>query len=231
MAHRILIVEDEKALVMALQDRLESEGYQCEARYDGIRGELEASEGSYSCIILDVMLPHRDGFQVCRNIRTMGIQTPVIMLTARDTNIDTVLGLKLGADDYLAKPFDMQVLLARIEAVIRRSESGSRQPRDPELYSFGPFTLDTVNQVLLCDGDHIPLNATEYRLLNYLAVHEGSTVARERLLEEVWGYELLVTTRTVDVHIARLRQKLGEGQVPRYLKTVHGIGYRFDANG
>lgn len=231
MTRRILIIEDEKALVMALQDRLESEGYVCEARHDGFRGELEAETGSYACIILDVMLPQRDGFQVCRNIRKKGNTTPIIMLTARDTNIDTVMGLKLGADDYMAKPFDMQVLLARIEALIRRSETGVSQHKGSGPYAFGRFILDTARQVLNRDGKPVPMNATEYRLLSYLVMNEGTTLTREQLLEKVWGYELMVTTRTVDVHIARLRQKLEEGHVPRYLKTVRGSGYRFDMHG
>lgn len=216
---------------MALEDRLESEGYHVEARYDGIQGESEAVRGVYSCIILDIMLPGRDGFQVCRNIREKGIKTPVLMLTARDTTIDTVMGLKLGADDYLAKPFDMQVLLARIESLLRRSITPSTAGSQKDRHTFGTFALDTKGQVLTCSGKPVPLNATEYLLLRYLADHEGNIVSRLKLLEEVWGYEMQVSTRTVDVHIARLRQKLGEGTVPRYIKTVRGMGYRFDSRG
>ncbi len=230
MNNPILVIEDEKALVMALQDRLESEGYQVEARYNGINGEAEAIAGTYSCIILDVMLPGRDGFQVCRNIREKGIITPILMLTARDTSIDTVMGLKLGADDYLAKPFDMQVLLARIESLLRRSASSQNTGTRKGRHTFGPFVLDTEQQLLTCHGSSVPLNATEYQLLRYLAEHEGSTVSRVKLLEEVWGYELQVSTRTVDVHIARLRQRLGEGTVPRYIRTVRGMGYRFTSS-
>lgn len=227
MGNSILIIEDEKALVMALQDRMEIEGYRVEARYDGINGEIEALKGTYSCIILDVMLPRRDGFQVCRNIRDSNVQTPILILTARDTSIDTVMGLKLGADDYLAKPFDMQVLLARIEALMRRSIPQINCTNSPKIYTFGVFTLDMENQKLTCGENLIPLNATEYQLLCYLVEHKGSIITREKLLDEVWGYETQVTTRTVDVHIARLRQKLGEGQVPKYIKTLRRMGYRF----
>lgn len=224
MDKTILIVEDEKALVMALQDRLESEGYQVDVSYNGKEGESKALKGSYSCIILDVMLPGMDGFQICNSLRREGIQTPILFLTARNTSIDTVLGLKLGADDYLAKPFDMHVLLARIEALLRRYPQQSKQSH----IGFGPFVLDKEKQELRCNGKPIDINATEFQLLLYLVDHEGSTVSREKLLDDVWGYKLLVSTRTVDVHIARLRQKLNEGQIPTYIKTVRRMGYRFE---
>jgi DNA-binding response OmpR family regulator len=227
MDKRILIIEDEKALVMALQDRLESEGYTTASAYDGISGETMAMAETFSCIILDVMLPQKDGFQVCKSLRDRKISTPILMLTARDTSIDTVMGLKLGADDYVAKPFDMQVLLARVEALVRRTpanlEKGSIKP-----YCFGPFTLDRESKELYRFDTHIALNATEYQLLCYLVDHEGKTIARETLLDEVWGYELLVSSRTVDVHIARLRQKLDEGHIPHYIKTIRRMGYRFE---
>ena len=227
MDKKILIIEDEKALVMALQDRLESEGYTIVAAYDGLRGETIAMSDAFACIILDVMLPQKDGFQVCKSLRERKISTPILMLTARDTNIDTVMGLKLGADDYVAKPFDMQVLLARVEALVRRNPAKLNSSQ-MEKYCFGPFTLDRESKELYCEDERIGLNATEYQLLSYLVDHEGKTIAREKLLDEVWGYELLVSSRTVDVHIARLRQKLDEGQIPHYIKTIRKMGYRFE---
>jgi DNA-binding response OmpR family regulator len=229
MDKRILIIEDERALVMALEDRLESEGYRIEAAYDGIEGESKAAQGVYDCILLDVMLPQKDGFQVCKALRDRGLKTPILMLTARDTTIDMVMGLKLGADDYLAKPFDMQVLLARIEALLRRNPSSAAHPSAGR-FCFGPFTLDTSRRQLHHNDEPVALNATEYQLLCYLVDHEGTTIAREKLLDEVWGYELMVSSRTVDVHIARLRQKLNEGQIPQYIKTIRRMGYRFENN-
>lgn len=232
MADRILIVEDEQGLVMSLQDRLENEGYEVVAKTDGVRGELEAMQGGYACIILDVMLPERDGFQVCRNLRQNGVGTPVLMLTARSTPIDTVMGLKLGADDYLTKPFDMQILLARVEALIRRSGTiesgrGDGAADEPGLFSFGEFTLDTEKQILIRSQDVISLNAQEYRLLRYLVTHADRILSRQKLLDEVWGYDAVTTTRTVDVHVARLRQKLDDQETPRYLLTIRGLGYKF----
>ncbi len=228
MAEKILIIEDEKGLVMALQDRLESEGYRVDSRFDGKSGEAAAESTEYDCIILDIMLPQRDGFQVCKNLREAGRTTPILMLTARSANFDTVLGLRIGADDYLVKPFDTQVLLARIEALIRRS----RQDRDGEgsggEYRFGKFRLDIEGNTLYRGNNIVALNAQEYRLLKYLIEKEGKTIQREKLLDDVWGYDNMTSTRTVDVHIARLRQKLGESEVPRHLITVRGLGYRFD---
>jgi two-component system, OmpR family, alkaline phosphatase synthesis response regulator PhoP len=232
MAERILIVEDEQGLVMSLRDRLENEGYEVVAKTDGVRGELAAMQGGFVCIILDVMLPERDGFQVCRNLRQKGVGTPILMLTARSTAIDTVMGLKLGADDYCTKPFDMQVLLARVEALIRRSgtaeEEGAGGVAD-ELgrFTFGEFTLDTEKQILSRSQEVVPLNAQEYRLLRYMVTHADRVLSRQKLLDEVWGYDAVTTTRTVDVHVARLRQKIDDQETPRYLLTIRGLGYKF----
>jgi DNA-binding response OmpR family regulator len=228
MTEKILIIEDESGLVMALQDRLESEGYLVDSRYDGKSGESAAASSQYDCIILDIMLPERDGYQVCRNLREAECRTPVLMLTARSTNIDTVLGLRIGADDYLVKPFDMQVLLARIEALIRRSRQNHNRGFTGGDYCFGDFRLDIEGNTLYHGENAVALNAQEYRLLKYLIEKEGKTIQREKLLDDVWGYDNMTSTRTVDVHIARLRQKLGESEVPRHLITVRGLGYRFD---
>ncbi|MCF7934525.1 MAG: response regulator transcription factor [Spirochaetia bacterium] len=221
---KVLIIEDEPGVQMTIEDRLHAEGYEVEIRADGISGEAAALEGSYDVILLDLMLPGRDGFAVCQHIRQQGLQTPVLMLTARNTNLDVVMGLRQGADDYLAKPFDMGVLIARIEALMRRSRVlGSAQR-----ISFGPFVLDREEGVLLKDG-RIPveLNVQEYRLLEYLALHPDHTITRDQILDDVWGYGSSTTTRTVDVHIAKLRHRLGESDVPRHIQTVWGRGYKF----
>lgn len=220
--------------MVALEDRLKMEGYQVSAVSDGIQGQREAERGRYDLVILDVMLPGRDGFQICQNLREGGCRSPVLMLTARGTTIDTVMGLRLGADDYLTKPFDMQVLLARIHALLRRSAGNAAESPAPPgasepstVYRFGRFTLDTVRYQLERDGEPVPLNAQEYRLLEVLVRNPGRVLSRDVLLNEAWGYDAETTTRTVDVHVAWLRQKLGEKDHPRHLITVRGYGYKF----
>ena len=200
----LLIIEDEPGVQITLEDRLTAEGYSVSIRGDGVSGENAAAEHNYDLILLDIMLPGRDGFTVCHNLRKAGIFTPILMLTARDTNIDTVIGLRVGADDYLAKPFDMTVLLARIEALLRRasvrtSDLSGRQESDGKRIAFGDFVIDTGKGSLEKDGTAIDLNAQEYRLLEYLALHGGRIISRNVILDDVWGYESEVTTRTVDV--------------------------------
>jgi len=236
MTRRILIIEDEPGLQMTLEDRLVTEGYEVSLRGDGLSGEEEARRGGWALILLDVMLPGRDGFGVCRNLRKSGITTPILMLTARNTPLDTVTGLREGADDYLAKPFDMGVLLARIEALLRRSsppEPGERGPAPSRetVIRFGPFTLDRERGLLLEADREVTLNAREYQLLEYLCLRPGRVIPRDNLLDDVWGYDTETTSRTVDVHIAKVRQKLGETQIPRYIHTVRGRGYRFSREG
>jgi two-component system alkaline phosphatase synthesis response regulator PhoP len=224
---RILIVEDEPGLALALEDCLRVEGYQTRAVGNGVVGQTEAEKGAYDLVLLDVMLPGRDGFQVCRNLREGGCRTPILMLTARGTPIDTVMGLRLGADDYLAKPFDTQVLLARIHALIRRAQAAPVGEPTVDRYHFGDFELDTVSVELRKKGTVIPLSAQEYRLLLYFAAHPDRVLSRDLLLSEAWGYDTETTTRTVDVHVSWLRQKLDESDAPRHLVTVRGHGYKF----
>jgi DNA-binding response OmpR family regulator len=231
---RILIVEDEEGLVMALEDSLRGEGFEVQAVREGIGGQREAATGSYDLILLDVMLPGRDGFQVCTNLRTSGTRTPILMLTARSTTIDTVMGLRLGADDYLAKPFDMPVLLARIQALLRRAtgplsakEAGAAANEGGGRFRFGEFLLDTERMQLFQGERVIPLSVQEFRLLAFLVRHPDRVLSRDQLLNEAWGYDTQTTTRTVDVHMAWLRQKLGEKDLPRHLITVRGFGYKF----
>ena len=228
--HKVLIVEDEEGLVLSLEDRLNAEGYQVASCRDGISGEKEARSGRYDLIILDVMLPERDGFQVCKNLRDLGIITPILMLTARSSTLDTVTGLRTGADDYLRKPFDMQELLARVAVQLRRGGGPSKETGiKEELYKLGDFTLDTKREELRRGDELIPLNTQEYRLLKFFTENPQRVIGRFELLDEVWGYDSMTTTRTVDVHVGWLRQKLGEKDHPRYLITVRGRGYRFDS--
>lgn len=240
---RILIIEDEQGLQITLDDRLCAEGYEVDVCGDGIAGENTARSGIYDLILLDVMLPSRDGFSICQNLRKSGIDIPILMLTARNTSIDTVMGLKVGADDYLAKPFDMQVLLARIEALFRRAGAkniNSKTAAGKDIHSranpgsvqFGEFTLDFERGVLerSIDKEHtvtIDLNALEYRLLEYLTRNSDRIISRNMILDDVWGYDSEISTRTVDVHIAKLRQKLGESELPRHILTFRGRGYKF----
>lgn len=232
MAEQLLLIEDEPGLQMTLEDRLSTEGYGVTIRSDGLSGEEEARRGGWDLILLDVMLPGRDGFGVCRNLRKSGITTPILMLTARNTPLDTVTGLREGADDYLAKPFDMGVLLARIEALLRRAAPAppdvrGAAPSRETVIRFGPFTLDRERGILLEENREVALNAREYQLLEYLCLRPGRVIPRDTLLDDVWGYDTETTSRTVDVHVAKVRQKLGETRIPRYIHTVRGRGYRF----
>lgn len=231
MSNRILIIEDEEGLVLSLEDRLRSEGYETTAVGDGMKGEIEAANGAYNLIILDVMLPGRDGFQICQNLRQSSIKTPILMLTARSTTIDTVMGLKLGADDYLTKPFDMQILLARIQALLRRAEHDlpANGMNGIEIL-FGEFSLNDEKRELKRNDEVISLSVQEYKLLMVFAQNPNRVLTRDELLNEAWGYDTETTTRTVDVHMAWLRQKLGEKDRPFHLLTARGHGYKFVPN-
>jgi len=227
MDERILLVEDEQALCMTLTDRLASEGYDTDCARDGDQGLRRATEGAYDLIILDVMLPRRSGFDVCRDIRAAGLITPILMLTARSQTVDKVVGLKLGADDYLTKPFEMVELLARIEALLRRAPS---RPADNggAYYEVGPLRVDVRGTEVKRDGKPVNLSAREFQLLRYFLEHRGATLSRNEILRQVWGYNVETFTRTVDVHVASLRQKLGDDpRQPQFIVTVPGLGYKF----
>lgn len=226
MSARILIIEDEPGLVMTLADMLAAEGYEVEAAQDGPGGLRRALEGRHDLIILDVMLPGMNGFEVCRQLRREGRDTPVLMLTARGQVADRVVGLKLGADDYLAKPFAPEELAARIEALLRRAR---KEPYAPlGRFEFGDVAVDFEHGVATKAGQPVQLAGKELQLLRYLVERRGQTVSREELLRSVWEYSSGVTSRTVDVHIAWLRQKLEDSpQSPRWIQTVRGVGYRF----
>ncbi|MEO8678689.1 MAG: response regulator transcription factor [Vicinamibacterales bacterium] len=223
---RLLLVEDEPGLQLALSDRLTAEGYSVETAGDGNTAIARATGEPFDVIVLDVMLPGCDGFEVAKTVRQQGILTPILMLTARTQVVDRVVGLKLGADDYLTKPFETIELLARLEALLRRApkESGVSLER----YQFGDITVDVRKAEVMQKGAPIDLSAKEFQLLRYFIEHRGATISRDELLQEVWGYSSMPSTRTVDVHVAWLRQKLEpNARVPQYILTVHGLGYKF----
>jgi two-component system, OmpR family, alkaline phosphatase synthesis response regulator PhoP len=217
---RILLVEDEESLILTLQDRLESERYEVTVARDGDVALETGSRRTFDCIVLDIALPRRNGFDVCRDLRNRGVQTPILMLTARGQVIDRILGLKLGADDYLTKPFEMLELLARIEALLRRSRTLTSSSAD--VYSFGSVEVDFRRAEVRRGSEAIEISALELKLLRYLVEHRGSVLSRDELLEKVWGYDATPVTRTVDVHIGSLRQKIGA----EFILTVHGLGYK-----
>jgi two-component system alkaline phosphatase synthesis response regulator PhoP len=224
---RVLLVEDEPGLVLTMTDRLRSEGYHVEHSGDGAAALERASTEPFDIVLLDVMLPGANGFDVCRDLRNRGVTTPIIMLTARSQVADKVVGLKLGADDYVAKPFDMMELVARIEAQLRRS-SIRDSAIAAEQYSFGPIGVDFRKAEVRREGVEIELSAREFQLLRYFVEHRGATLSRDELLNEVWGYNAMPTTRTVDVHVAWLRQKIEPNpRHPQFVLTVHGLGYKF----
>ena len=224
-ARRVLLIEDEPGLVLTLTDRLTSEGYEVEAASDGLSGLERATREPWDVILLDVMLPGANGYDVCRDLRQRGITTPIIMLTARGQVVDKVLGLKLGADDYLTKPFDMLELTARVEVQLRRA-SAAHSGTAP--YHFGNISVDFRKAQVLKDGVELDLSAREFLLLKYFIEHREATLTRDELLNEVWGYHSMPSTRTVDVHVAWLRQKIEPNpRNPQYVLTVHGLGYKF----
>ncbi|HLG59988.1 MAG TPA: response regulator transcription factor [Vicinamibacterales bacterium] len=226
---RLLLVEDEPGLVMTLTDRLVSEGYEVTSEGDAVKGLARASTGAFDAILLDVMLPGGNGFDVCRTLRQRGIQTPILMLTARGQVVDRVVGLKLGADDYLVKPFEMAELLARVEALIRRGATQAAAVGvTGETFRFGEVTIDFRKAEVSKTGLQLELSAREFKLLKYFVEHRGAALSRDELLNEVWGYNAMPSTRTVDVHVAWLRQKVEENpRHPQYILTVHGLGYKF----
>ena len=226
IAPRVLLVEDEESLVLTLSDRLESEGYRVESRGDAESALTLAAGKPFDLAILDVMLPGMDGFALCRELRHRGLTLPVLMLTARSEVVDKVVGLKLGADDYLTKPFEMVELLARLEALLRRSAAGSPAV---DVFVFGDVRADFRRAEVTRGGEPVSLSSLELRLLRFLIAHRGEVLTRDRLLDEVWGYDATPVSRTVDVHVASLRAKVeANPSHPVYIVTVHRSGYRFD---
>ena len=227
MAKRILLVEDEPGLQVTLSDRLRSEGYEVETASDGETGYARATEEPFDLIILDIMLPGKNGFDVCRDLRQDGMTQPILMLTARDQVADKVVGLKLGGDDYLTKPFENIELLARVEALLRRSAT-SATIHSTDFYEFGDVFVDFRKSEVTLSGKLVDLSAREFQLLCYFIENRESLLSRDELLNNVWGYDVTPSTRTVDVHIARLRQKIEVNpKYPVHIRTVHGMGYKF----
>ncbi len=224
---KILLVEDEAGLILTLTDRLQSEGFTVKSAADGEIGFELALAEKFDLIILDVMLPKKNGYDVCRDLRQKSIETPVLMLTAKGETIDKVLGLKLGADDYLTKPFEVIELLARIEALLRRSPNTFHNPSS-ENFRFGSVVIDFKQAEVTKDSRPIELSAMEFKLLQFLIENQGAVHSRDKLLDEVWGYDAMPSTRTVDVHVAWLRQKLEDNpKHPQFIQTIHGFGYKF----
>lgn len=228
MSARILLVEDEPGLVMTLSDMLMIDGYTVESATDGNTGLARASSEPFDLVILDVMLPGKNGLDVCRELRFRGKDVPILMLTAKSQLVDRVVGLKIGADDYLTKPFEAPELLARIEALLRRAKKEKLAPVGQ--FQFGNVEVDFERGDVTKSGVAISLAGKELELLRYLIDHRGNVVSRDELLEGVWEYQPGVSSRTIDVHVAWLRQKLEENpQNPKHIHTVRGVGYRFSA--
>jgi len=222
---KILIVEDEPNMVAGLRDNFEFEGYQVITAGDGVAGLQRALTDSPDLVVLDVMMPRMSGLDVCKQLKAKRPAIPIIMLTARGQEVDKVVGLELGADDYITKPFSIRELLARVKAVLRRALP---LPKERDHYTFGDVEVNLRSCKVLRKGKQLEFSAKEFELLKFFLCHSGEAVSRDRLLEEVWGYDRFPTTRTVDAHIVRLRQKLEpKPEDPNFILTVHGVGYKF----
>jgi two-component system, OmpR family, alkaline phosphatase synthesis response regulator PhoP len=222
---RVLLIEDELGVVLTLTDRLLSQGYEVASESNGETGLTRALGEPFELIILDLMLPKKSGLDVCRALRKEGNKTPILMLTAKGQLNDKVTGLQTGADDYLTKPFEMPELLARVEALLRRAP-----PRaDPQAYQFGNVVIHWKSATVTYKGQSVEMSAREFQLLKFLVEHRGETIPREDLLTKVWGYDAQTNTRTVDVHLAWLRQKLEDNpRYPEFFITIRGFGYKFN---
>jgi two-component system, OmpR family, alkaline phosphatase synthesis response regulator PhoP len=224
MNENILVVEDEQVLRNALEVRLRAEGYVVDTAADGDEGLLKATELPFDLIILDIMLPYRSGLDVCRGVRQKGLATPILMLTVRDQTVDKVVGLSIGADDYLTKPFEAPELVARIQTLLRRMPIRAGQ----RVHQIGTLRVDVQRETVMRNGKPVKLTSREFRLLCYLMERTGSTVPRTELLESLWGHEEGTSTRTIDVHVASLRRKLEYNpRRPELILTTPGVGYKF----
>lgn len=222
---KILIIEDDKAIRMGLKDDLMAESYEVEFALTGPDGLEKAQKPGYDLILLDLMLPGMDGLDVCKELRRKNIPTPIIMLTAKSQNFDKVIGLELGADDYITKPFHSFELRARIKAVLRRSK-GQNGVFNP-LIQVGPYELNINTYQFKKDNNVIELTSIEFELLKLLITHPGEVIKRDRILTEIWGEDVFVSSRTVDAHIAKLRRKMGDKEDQNWIKCMRGVGYKF----
>jgi DNA-binding response OmpR family regulator len=224
--NRLLIIEDEPDMVTGLKDTFELDGFEVRSASDGVSGLEMARTISPDVVILDVMLPRMSGIEVCKTLRQERRDVPILMLTARGQEVDKIIGLEMGADDYVTKPFSLRELIARVHALLRRAQGVS--PPRLDSYSFANVRLDFKAYRATRGKQRLDLSPREFDLLRYLIEHKGETVARERLLNDVWGYDGQVNSRTVDAHITKLRAKIGDNRAqPRFIITVHGVGYRF----
>jgi DNA-binding response OmpR family regulator len=223
---RILVVEDEPGIALGLEDDLRLEGWDVELVGDGLAASQRAREHSFDLILLDVMLPGKDGFDVCRELRKAGVQTPIIMMTAKAQEAEKVLGLDLGADDYVTKPFSPRELRARIRAALRR---GATTPQSAEVFRFGDIEVDAGRCEVRRGGAVVDTTATEFKLLSVFVRNRGRVLSRDKLLDQAWGEGTFLTDRVVDNHIVALRRKIEPDPAePKYLVSVRGLGYRFD---
>ena len=226
---KILVIEDEPGIAFGLESDLETEGYEVSVVGDGAEAVRRARAEEFDLILLDIMLPNKDGFEVCRELRRGGLKTPIILLTARTHEAEKIMGLDLGADDYVTKPFNPRELRARIRALLRRAQQDEAAEPAENIFRFGPFELDLTRFELRRDGQALDTTTTELRLLSALIRNRGRVLTRDRLLDEVWGKGIAVTDRVIDNHVVALRRKIeDEPASPRYLISVRGVGYRFD---
>ena len=222
---KILIIEDDPAIRTGLNEMFTTEGYSVTEADTGTKGFEIASKNNFDLIVLDLILPGKDGIEICKDLRSDGVKTPIIMVTSRKEEIDKILGLEIGADDYVTKPFSIRELLARVKALIRRS---TYEPGDIEEVAFANLKIDFKKQEMLKGENPVRLSSTEYRILHYFIDHEGEVISRNKFLDEVWGYDSYPTTRTVDNYILSLRKKIEDDPAnPKHLLTVHKVGYKF----
>ena len=222
---KILIIEDDPAIRTGLKETFTTEGYNVSDAETGTKGFELAGKHDFDLIVLDLILPGKDGIEICKDLRSDGVKTPIIMVTSRKEEIDKILGLEIGADDYVTKPFSIRELLARVKALIRRS---TYEPGEIEEVAFANLKIDFKKQEMLKGENPVRLSATEYRILHYFIDHEGEVISRDKFLDEVWGYDSYPTTRTVDNYILSLRKKIEDDPAkPKHLLTIHKVGYKF----
>ncbi len=228
---KILLIEDDGALIVGIEGALKNEQYEVRVARSGHEGFRMAQSWKPDLILLDIMLPGMSGFEICKRLREMRIETPIIILTAKSEEDDRVLGLELGADDYVTKPFSLRELLARVKAQFRRDRRDTRQKiKTLSKVTFGNVTVDFKRLEVYKNNELQDLTRREFRLLEYFIQHPGEVLSRDRLLDEIWGYEVYPTTRTIDNHVLRLRKHIeADPENPQYIKTIHGVGYMFEA--
>jgi len=222
---KILLIEDEDGMAEGIKDALQPHGFEVSHARNAEKGEELLDTGTFSLVLLDVMLPGRDGFEMCRLIRAKGFTVPVIMLTARSEDIDKVVGLEIGADDYITKPFNVRELIARIRAMLRRTGNNKETP---DVFLFGHVKVDFNSRKVFCNNEKVNLTGTEFDILKLLIDERPNVISRDKILNEIWGYTFFPDSRIVDTHILNIRKKLEcDPRSPEYIKTHHGIGYRF----